>query len=136
MSNPQLIRKRIARSTILCLGSILVLGCISKPDRVTRIESPSNAVVYTVETTSGLGPPSADYTRVYARITNNRLTTKQLVISGEYIEHSAITWTSPTDVEICVDQGITDTFRNEITLTTGDNPSSSITIHNHLKEHC
>jgi hypothetical protein len=112
-----------------------VLGC-GKPDRVITIKSPSNSVFYTKETTSGTGPPSADYTRVYAHISNNGVTAKQLVISGEYIENSPITWTSPTDVEICVDQGITDTFRNEVTLITGDTSSDSITIHNHLKEHC
>jgi hypothetical protein len=57
-------------------------------------------------------------------------------MSGENLQNASITWTSPTDVEICADQGLTDTFRNYVTLITGDTPSNSITIHNHLKEHC
>jgi hypothetical protein len=112
------------------------MGCTGKPDRVVTIKSPSNSVFYTKETTAGTGPVSADYTRVYARISNNGRNAKQLVISGEYIENASITWTSPNDVEICIEQGITDTFRNEVTLITSDTPSSSITIHNHLKERC
>jgi hypothetical protein len=128
--------KRLTRSAVLALLSIPQLGCFGRPDKVITIKSPSNSVFYTKETSSGVGPVSADYTRVYAHISNNGVTARQLVISGEYIERSSITWTSPNDVEICVDQGITDTFRNEVTLITGDTPSSSITIHNHLNEHC
>ena len=125
-------RKRNWFLTTLCI----VMGCAGKPDRVITIKSPSNSVFYTKETSSGTGPVSADYTRVYAHFSNNGKTVRQLVISGEHIESASISWTSPNDVEICVDQGITDTFRNQVTLITGDTPSSSITIHNHLKERC
>jgi len=111
-------------------------GCRAKPDSVRTAPSPNKEVFYTVETSYGNGPVSNDYTRVYAHFSHGGKTTKEVVLSGEYIENSAIIWTSPTDVDLCVVNGLTDTFRNQVTLITGDDPSSSYTIHDHFKEHC
>jgi len=100
------------------------------------LPSPNKEIFYTVETSRGAGPVSNDYTSVYAHLSHGGKTTKQVVLSGEYIENATITWTSPTDVDICVLEGLTDTFRNQVTLITGDDPASSYTIHNHFREHC
>ena len=121
---------------MLTVISVPMLGCFGKPDSVITIKSPSNAIYYTEETTRGIGPATGDDTRIYAHFSNNGVTAKQLVLSGENLENPSISWTSPTDVEICADHGLTDTFRNYVTLITGDTPSSSVTIHNLLKENC
>jgi hypothetical protein len=111
-------------------------GCLAKPDSVKTFPSPNKEIFYTVETSRGIGPVSSDYTRIYEHFSHGGKTTKQVVLGGEYIENSAIIWTSPTDVDMCVLDGLTDTFRNQVTLITGDDPSSSYTIHNHFREHC
>ncbi|MEO6923776.1 MAG: hypothetical protein ABI142_08125 [Bryocella sp.] len=129
-----LMSRLFAFASVLFLGS--VLGCNSQSDDLVTIKSPSPEIYYTVETSRGHGPVSNDFTRVFAHFSHDGKSVKQVVISGEYIEHAHITWTSPNDVDICVKEGITDTFRNEVTLITGDTPSSSVTIHNHLKEQC
>lgn len=123
-----------------CLAVLLftttLAGCSGKPDSTVTIPSPNTEVFYTVETSYGNGPVSNDFSRVYAHFTHAGKQAKQVVLSGEYIEHSTIAWTSPTDVDICVAEGITDTYRNKVTLITGDDLASSYTIHNHLKERC
>ncbi len=127
---------RLTRSVVLTLILIPLLSCYRKPDSVITIKSPSDAVFYTEETSYGIGPATGDDTRIYAHFSNNGRNAKQLVMSGENLENSSISWTSPNDVEICADHGLTDTFRNYVTLIRGDKPSDSITIHNHLKEDC
>jgi hypothetical protein len=111
-------------------------GCLAKPDSVKTFPSPNKEIFYTVETSRGIGPVSSDYTRVYAHFSHGGKTTKQVVLGGGDIENSAIIWTSQTDVDMCILDGLTDTFRNQVTLITGDDPSSSYTIHNHFREHC
>lgn len=64
---------------------------------------------------------------------NGSKSDKMLVIDGDYLEFSSIVWAGPQDVILCVKGGITDSFRNETTLIAADR---SMTIHNHLKEHC
>ncbi|WP_348266809.1 hypothetical protein P8936_12905 [Edaphobacter paludis] len=111
-------------------------GCLSKPDSVKTFPSPNKEVFYTVETYRGIGLATGDDTRVYAHFSHGGKSRKQVVLGGENIENLAIIWTSPTDVDMCVIDGLTDTFRNQVTLITGDDPSSSYTIHNHFREHC
>ena len=127
---------RLAGFVIVLQVLTAMSGCLAKPDRMRTIPSPNSEVFYTVETSQGIGPVSADFTRVYAHFSHGGKTRKIDVLDGEYIENTAITWTSPTDVEMCVVSGITDTFRNEVTLITGDDLSSSYTIHNHFREQC
>ena len=47
-----------------------------------------------------------------------------------------VKWNSWDDVDFCLAGGITDTFRNQVTLIVGDTPDDSKTIHNHLQENC
>ncbi len=112
-----------------------VLGC-AKPDRVVTVKSPTEGVFYTVETSYGHGAVASDFTRVYAHLERNGKYDRRLVLDGEYLEDSKIAWVGPHDVTICLKGGFTDTFRNEVTLITGDTVDSSETIYNHLQEHC
>jgi len=115
-----------------CLTGILLSGC-SEPEHVTTIKSPVESVFYTVETFYEHGAADSDFTRVYAHLERNGKSKKVLVLSGTNITVSKIFWTAPHEDTICLDGGITDTFRNEVTLIAGD---VSETIRSHLKEHC
>jgi len=115
-----------------CLVGILLSGC-SKPDNVTTIKSPVEGVFYTVETFYGHGAADSDFTWVYAHLERNGKSKKILVLSGGNMTVSKIVWTAPHEDTICLDGGITETFRNVVTLTAGD---VSETIRSHLNEHC
>jgi hypothetical protein len=117
----------------LSLLVICIAGC-AKPDRVVTIKSPFDGVFYTVETFNGHGPADSDFTRVYAHLQHGGKKDKQLVVDGTYLEFSKVVWDGPRDVTLCLKEGgITNSFRNEVTLFAGEN---SETIHNHLQEHC
>lgn len=113
---------------------ILLSGC-SKPDNVTRIPSPTDGVFYTVETFKA-GGPTSDTTKVYAHLERNGKHKKLLVMEGENLTVAKIIWKNSHDATLCLDGGITDTFRNEVTLIVGNAPEDSETINNHLQEHC
>lgn len=76
---------------VLCLAASFVSGC-AKPDHVTTISSPLEGVTYTVETTIGLGAITSIYTSVYARLQRKGRTDRALVLSGENLQVSRITW--------------------------------------------
>jgi hypothetical protein len=119
-----------------CLIVVLIVSFISgcaKPDHVTTVKSPTEGVFYTVETFNGHGAADSDFTRVYAHLDRNGKSDRKLVVDGTYLEISKITWTDPHDVTLCKQAGITNSFRSEVTLISGD---TSETIHNHLEEHC
>jgi len=59
---------------------------------------------------------------------------KKLVLDGEYLENTQVTWLNPSEVTLCMPNGLTDSFRNYVTLTVGDGASE--TIRTHLQEHC
>ena len=82
------------------------------------------------------GGPTSDTTRVYAHFERNGKAKKLLVLDGENLTVAKITWSNPHDAILCLDGGITDTFRNQVTLIVGDAPDDSETINNHLREHC
>jgi uncharacterized protein YceK len=118
----------------VCLVVTLMSGC-SKPDSITTIKSPTEGLFYTVEIFKA-GGPTSDTTRVYAHLERNGKAKKMIVLDGENVTVSKIRWNNPHDTTLCLDGGITDTFRNEVTLIVGDTPDDSETIHNHLREHC
>jgi hypothetical protein len=118
--------------TATCVIVSLLSGC-SKPDSVTTIKSPIEGMFYTVEI-SKAGGPTSDTTRVYAHLERNGKAKKILVLDGENVKVARIIWNNPHDATLCLDGGITDTFRNEVTLIVGDAPNDSETIHNHLQE--
>ena len=111
----------------------LCSGC-ARPDHVDRIESPwGEGVFFTVETHHGRGPLSSDFTRVYAHLESNGKSDRKLVLDGEYLENTKVSWHSSYDVTLCVPDGYTDSFRTYVTLDSG---GVSKTIHSHLQEQC
>lgn len=119
-----------------CFIAVLIVSLISgcaKPDHVTTVKSPTEGVFYTVETFNGHGAADSDFTRVYAHLERNGKSDRKLVVDGTYLEISKIIWAGPHDVTLCKQAGITNSFRSEVTLISGD---TSETIHNHLEEHC
>jgi hypothetical protein len=126
---PKLKRYRVLSAVFLT--AYFLSGC-AKPDHVSTIKSPVDGFFYTVETFNGSGP-SSDTTRVFAHLERNGKSKKMLVLEGENLTVAKITWSAPDDATLCLDGGITGTFRSEVTLISGN---SSETIHNHLQESC
>jgi hypothetical protein len=124
--------KRYVLLVTIALQIGFVSGC-AKPDHIVTSKSPTDGLFYTVETYYGHGPVDSDFTRVYAHLESNGKSTKMLVLDGEYLNVSKITWINRHEVTVCVPEGITNTFRNQVTLSLGHN---SETIHTHLEEHC
>jgi hypothetical protein len=114
----------------LVLFTSLVLLACAKPNAVRVFNSPTNGVFYTVETYYGHGP-SSDTTRVYASLGHGG--EKMLVLEGENLTVTKVMWEGQHAATLCLDGGITGTFRNEVTLISG---TASETIHNRLQEHC
>lgn len=86
-----------------------------------------------METSYGHGAVDNDYTSVYAHLERGGKSVKKLVLSGEYLEFSKIEWNDPSDITLCLQGGFTSLYYNQITLNVQD---VSVTIHNHLQEHC
>jgi hypothetical protein len=126
--------RKCALFLVACLVVSLVSAC-GKRDSIMMVKSPTDGVYYTIEVSKAIGLAS-DTTRVYAHLQRNGKTRKILVLSGEDLTVTRITWKNPHDATICLDGGITDTFRNEVTLIVGDGLNDSESIHNHLDEHC
>ena len=97
------------------------------------IKSPIKGLFHTVETYYGHGPMDSDFTRVYAHLERDAKSDKELVLDGEYLEGSTIIWNDPHNATICLKNGITDIFHNEIVFATGN---SSETLYYHLQEQC
>lgn len=110
----------------------LLTGC-AKPDSITRIASPATAIYLTIETANGAGPISADYTKVYVHWEKDGRSDKILVLDGEYLVISQANWIGLNDLDLCMTGGITNTFRNEVNLSIGDDSNS---VHTHLRETC
>jgi hypothetical protein len=99
-----------------------------------KIESPEKGLFYTVETFKGHGPVDADFIRVYAHLELNGETDRKLVLDGEYLDISKITWVDRDNVKLCSQGGFTNSFHNQVTLRVNGSPSE--TIHTHLLENC
>jgi hypothetical protein len=119
------------RVVLLATAFCFIAGC-ARPDQVTTIPSPVDGVFYTVETFYGHGPTS-DTKRIYAHLQRNGRAKRLLVLEGENLTVTKVNWDGPHDVTLCLDGGITSTFRNVVTLILGN---ASETIRNHLLEDC
>jgi hypothetical protein len=121
-----------------CLACVFA-GCadIVRPDNVQRFDSPVAGLFFTVETWYGHGAVSPDFTRVYAHLEAKGKTDRELVLDGEYLEETKVTWLSPTDVTLCVEttyhEGYTDHFRTYVTLSAS---GVAKTIHSHYLGRC
>lgn len=123
------------KNTSVCvlLWLLMSLLACAKPDRVVRVNSADQGVFFTVETVHGQGAISNDFTRIYAHLENGNKSDQELVLDGEYLEETKITWLNPGEVTLCVPDGSTDTFRNLVTLSAG---GRSQTVRTHLRENC
>lgn len=117
---------------LILLQLSIVIGC-AKPDRVAVFESPDPQLFYTVEMFNGHGAASSDFTRAYAHLERDGKTDKKLVLDGEYLLVAKVTWISANEVNLCVTDGFTNSFRNEVTLNAG---SLSKRVRTHLQENC
>ena len=119
---------------ILYLTSVLIVGCSkAKPDNIIKFNSPDPSIYYTVETYHGHGAMDSDYTWVYAHVERNGKTNRELVLDGEYLKVTNIVWNDSHENTICLDSGITNIYRNEVTISLD---GKSETIYSHLEEHC
>ncbi|HEY5339379.1 MAG TPA: hypothetical protein VIJ85_14315 [Rhizomicrobium sp.] len=117
---------------VACVMSLSATGC-AKPDDVRTVKSPTKGVFLTVETYNGNGPVDADDTRLYAHFSQDGASDKDLILEGEYLSISKLTWTKPDQLVICFTGGITSIFRNEVTLFID---SEYRKIHSSLRENC
>ncbi len=86
------------------------------PDSVRTINSAENGLFVTVETYHGQGAVDNDFTSIYVHLAWGGKSYKDLLLNGEYLESSKITWLDRENVRICLSEGLTDTFHNEVTL--------------------
>jgi len=124
--------KKIYLPGLILLQLSIVIGC-AKPDRVAVFKSPDPELFYTVETYNGQGAVVSDFTRVYAHLERDGKTDKKLMLDGEYLIIGKVTWVSANEVNLCVSEGFTNSFRNQVTLSAG---SLSKTVRTHLQENC
>ena len=117
----------------LALGLSLQLAGCAKPDKIETFLAPDRTSSYTVETHYGSGPVNADFTRVYVHMLGSGVPESQLVIDGEYLEFSSIKWVGKGEAIFCLKSGVTNTFRNEVTLRV---KGQSQKIRTHLVEQC
>lgn len=116
---------------VVCIALVLFVRWHARPDTVTIINSPVAGVFYTVETTYGHGAVSNDYTNVYAHFRHGNKSDKKLVLAGDYIDFSKISWMDSHNIVFCLSTGLTNTYYNEVTLSAD---GAFTTIHNHLLE--
>ncbi len=119
------------KTGILFLVIVSLSGC-ARPDKVSTFKSPVDGLFYTVEEYHAASPVS-DTDRVYANLDRNGKSSRALVLEGGDMTVTTVHWDTTSDVTLCIDGGITNTFRNQVTLFVGD---KSVTVHNRLEEHC
>jgi hypothetical protein len=103
------------------------------PDAVRTVNSGENGLFVTVETSYGKGAVNNDFTSFYVHFVGAGTAYKDRVLDGEYLERAKVIWLDRENVQICLPQGLTGTFHNEVTL--GD-PAHNRRVHVHLVERC
>jgi hypothetical protein len=124
------VKRRVIAMTV-CWVASLIAGC-AKPDVVKIIQSPKDGLYLSIETFQGHGPVSSDDTAVYVRLHRNGEADKQRVLSGENLSITAA-WTGPDTVTLCLAEGITAEYRNEVTVRANNGYE---TVHVLLKDKC
>ena len=131
--------KKCCLLLLLCAVVIFVsiYSCYNpvwKPDHVTTVKLPIDGVFYTVESYYGRGAIAPDVTRVYAHLERAGKTIKALVLQGEDLSVK-ITWgfDNPRTVTFCF-SGFTGIFQNQVTLSVGGTPGSSVTMHHNIMD--
>ena len=122
----------IGRWLIVGTLAFALSGC-SKPDHIAEVNLPVQGLSLLIERYNGDGPASSDFTRVYARLERNGKIDKKLIIDGEYLTISKVSWSDPGTLSLCTSNGITNTFHNEVVLRSN---GSSEKVHTVFREHC
>ncbi len=117
----------------LCSGFLVLVAACAKPDAAIRVNSPAPGVFMTVETYHGHGAIDDDYTWIYAHLVADGNSDRRLVLAGEYLESTTVTWASDSEVTLCIPEGYTDRYSNYVTLEAG---KAWLTIRSHLHEDC
>jgi hypothetical protein len=103
---------------LTAIGLATFAGC-SQPDERRTFPSPAEGLFYTVEKYYAGGPVS-DTDSVTAHLEHNGDSSSAIVLNGGDLTVTDIRWRSQNDVTICIEGGITDTFRNQVTVIAGE----------------
>jgi len=68
-----------------------------------------------------------------AHLERNGKSRSIIVLDGGDLRVKSIRWNGQSDATICIEGGITNSFRNQVTLVAAE---SSVRVRNHLDEHC
>jgi hypothetical protein len=107
-------------------------GC-AKPDKVENFFFPNHDMAYTVKYHDAAGPADSDFARVYVHPVGDEGDDSQLVIDGDYLTFSKVRWKGPREAVFCLSSGMTNTYRNQVTLRFKKGPQ---TVKTHLLEGC
>jgi hypothetical protein len=117
---------------MLLLYLSIVLGC-AKPDNIATFKSPDPHIFYAVETYYGIGPTSADFTRVYIHFERDGESLKELVLDGDYLTIKKVDWVGANDTHLWVSGGPINSFRDKVSLgANGQSAFIHITLHRAL----
>jgi len=115
----------------ICFLTVLVAGC-TKPDVILNSRSTTAGLYLTVEQFHE-GPLVADDTKVYVHLERNGQSKKRLVLWGEYLSFSKVSWIAPNEISMCLTAGQTAEYHNEVLLSVD---GSSEKVHVYLHEQC
>jgi hypothetical protein len=119
--------RKYSLPAVVLVVTLAGFGC-GRPNSVTTFKSPTQGVFFTLETYYGHGPVFSDIAKVYAHFERQGRAKKMVVLDGENLTVAKIIWKGPHEDTPCLDGGITNTFRNRVTLILGDSLDDSETI--------
>ena len=119
--------------TKIVIGLVLLLlaGC-TKPAVILTSNSATAGLYLTIERFNE-GPLVSDDTKVYVHWERNGQSKKRLVLWGEYLTFSDVSWIAPDEVSMCLKSGQTAEYHNEISLSLDGNTKK---VHVYLHEQC
>ena len=127
-------RRAVWRRPIGSAGLALVgVGC-APPDDERIVRSPMAGVSIRAETFYGRCAVCSDNTNIYAVSTRAGREARQLILTGEYLQDAGYRWDGVRHLVICLTDGYTGEFHNEVTLETGD--GAALRVHSSLVEDC
>lgn len=121
--------------TIVAICLIFAQGGCAKPDKIVKIDSPTEGLYLTLETFGGKdGPLSSDGTWVYVHLDRNGKSDRKAVLYGNYLSFAQAKWISPTSASLCLNKGgLISEYHNEANLSID---GVSAKVHVYLSEQC
>jgi hypothetical protein len=92
--------------------------CSAKPSAIFVTESPGKTLRYTLEEYRSEDPLTSDYSRVY--VSASATTSRELVLSGDYIKLSNVRFTSERKGILCVNGGHIDRYNSQVVIHSED----------------